>query len=86
MTPRNDLASSEYCLADAGKAYLVYLPSGGNASVDLSAASGELAVEWLNPSTGKSQKAKAVYGGVRRGFKAPFGGDAVLYIHANRDD
>jgi hypothetical protein len=86
MTPRNDLASSEYCLADAGKAYLVYLPSGGNASVDLSAALGELAVEWLNPSTGKSQKAKAVYGGVRRGFKAPFGGDAVLYIHANRDD
>lgn len=85
MTPRNDLASSKYCLADAGKEYLVYLPSDGNVSVDLSAATGELAVEWLNPSTGIAQKSQAVLGGARRDFKAPFEGDAVLYIHADRE-
>lgn len=80
MTPRNNLASSKYCLADAGKEYLVYLPSGGNVSVDLSAALGELAVEWFNPVTGKTQNSKAVHGGARRDFKAPFEGDAVLYL------
>lgn len=86
MTPRNDLASSTYCLADAGKQYVVYLPSGGNVSVDLSAVIGELAVEWVNPSTGKVQRSKAVHGGARRDFKAPFDGDAVLYIHENLED
>ena len=83
MTPRNELASSKYCLADARREYLVYLPSGGNVSVDLSAALGELAVEWFNPSTGKTQRSEAVHGGARRSFTVPFDGDAVLYVHAN---
>ncbi|MBM4083536.1 MAG: hypothetical protein FJ272_02005 [Planctomycetes bacterium] len=52
MTPRNDLASTQYCLADPGKEYLVYLPEGGEVTVDLTAASRTLAVEWFNPRTG----------------------------------
>ena len=50
MTPRSTLASSRYCLADPGKEYLVYLPDGGEVTVDLSAASGSLAVEWNRKS------------------------------------
>ena len=38
MTPLNALASTQYCLADPVSEYLVYLPKGGKATVDLSKA------------------------------------------------
>lgn len=81
MVPRRDLASSGYCLADPGKKYLVYLPSGGTGAVDLSAASGTLAVEWLHPVEGKVTPGGRTAGGAKRSFTAPFSGDAVLYIY-----
>jgi hypothetical protein len=80
MTPQNDLASTTYCLADPGKEYLVYLPAGGAVTVDLSAAKGELAVEWFDPVKEKKVAASAVRGGARREFKAPFPGAAVLHL------
>ena len=80
MTSRNDLASTEYCLANPGAEYLVYLPEGGSASVDLSAASGGLSVVWFNPATGEDIEADKVAGGNKRELTAPFAGHAVLYI------
>lgn len=85
MVPRNDLASTGYCLANAvstGAEYLVYLPQGGTIQVNLSAASGELLVEWLNPATGAVQAGSPVMGGGARSFTPPFSGDAVLYVYA----
>ena len=82
MTPQNKLASTRYCLANPGTEYLVYLPSGGEVTVALSAAKGTLAVEWFNPSTGKARKPTRIEGGARRTLTAPFKGDAVLYIAA----
>jgi hypothetical protein len=83
MTPQNKLASSGYCLAHAapGGAYLVYLPEGGDVTVDLSATPGKLRVEWLNPRDGTTERAATVEGGARRGFTAPFRGDAVLLLN-----
>jgi hypothetical protein len=80
MTPRNDLAATEYCLANPGGEYLIYLPDGGKVTVDLSEVSGKLAVEWLNPSTGEKMSGEATTGGGKQEFTAPFSGDAVLYI------
>jgi hypothetical protein len=95
MTPREDLASSGYCLADPGQEYLVYLPVHSNSSrsmnpfvrlergtvtVDLSPASAPFSVEWLNPTTGETIASGTIAGGARRSFRAPFSGDAVLYI------
>lgn len=80
MTPRNDLASTQYCLANPGKEYLIYLPDGGEATVDLSAAKTPLAVEWFNPRTGDKRPGDKVDSGAKRPFKAPFEGDAVLYL------
>lgn len=80
MTPRGDLSSSEYCLADPGREYLVYLPGGGSVSVDLSAATGEVALEWFDPAGGKTHPGDKRQGGGRRLFTAPFGGSAVLYL------
>jgi hypothetical protein len=80
MTPRNGLASTQYCLAHAGSEYLVYLPNGGAVTVDLSNAQGDFAVAWHNPATGKATTSGTAPGGARREFKAPFDGDAVLYL------
>ncbi len=85
MIPRGDLCSTQYCLANAvssGAEYLVYLPQGGTIQVNLSAASGELLVEWLNPATGAVQAGPPVMGGAARSFTPPFSGDAVLYVYA----
>jgi hypothetical protein len=83
-TPRGDLASSGYCLARPSgdnPEYLVYLPSGGVTSVDLRGATGNLTVEWFRPSTGQTVAGGSTTGGAQRNFAAPFGGDAVLYVH-----
>ncbi len=82
MTPRNDLASTEYCLANPGREYLVYLPDGGEAAVDFTAARGVLTVEWFNPRTAEKSEGERVKGGAKRTFRAPFTGDAVLYLKA----
>jgi len=82
--PRGDLASTKYCLAVPGRSYLVYLPNAGKASVDLSAAPGETAVEWFDPATGKTAGGGKVKGGDRRFFESLFGGGSVLFIQAAR--
>jgi hypothetical protein len=80
MRPQDELASTKYCLADPGNAYVVFLPGGGKATVSLAGADQGLAVEWLNPSTGETIIADAVAGGADREFNPPFRGDAVLYL------
>ncbi|MHC4565281.1 MAG: DUF6298 domain-containing protein [Planctomycetota bacterium] len=80
MTPHGELASTKFCLAAPGSEYLVYLPAGGEVTVDLSAASGSLAVEWFNPRSGDVSQDQSISGGGKRSFRNPFGGDAVLYI------
>jgi hypothetical protein len=79
MVPRGDLASTGYCLADPGSTYLIYLPDGGLARVDASAAE-RLTIEWFSPTTGQ-RLVEGECDGSRRLFAAPFGGDAVLYLY-----
>ena len=80
MTPRDDLASTQYCLANPGTEYLVYLPDGGEVTVDVSATKGAMSVEWFNPRTAEKRTAEKVAGGAKRQFQAPSDGDAVLYL------
>jgi hypothetical protein len=79
-TPREDLASTRYCLADPGRQYVVYLPEGGQVDVDLSAAAESLAVEWSDPVAGTSQAGKPVSGGGKRSLQSPWSGPAVLLL------
>ncbi len=78
--PHGELASTGFCLADPGTEYLVYLPQGGDVTVDLRAASRKLAVEWMPPVEGAAIRGELVAGGDRRTLKTPFPGDAVLYL------
>jgi len=84
MVPRGELASSGYCLADPYREYLIYLPKGGEVTVDLFAAGGELAVEWLHTVEGTITVNGTVSGGAKRVLRAPFSGDAVLYLRKKR--
>jgi hypothetical protein len=83
--PHGDLVLSEsigYCLAKPGSQYLVYLPTGGSVTLNLSAVTGTLSVEWLNPATGDIVLAGTVGGGSSVTVPAaPFSGPSVLFLH-----
>ena len=81
MAPRNELSSTRYCLASPGKEYLVYLPDGGEVTVDLREAQGILAVEWMHPIEGSVTPGGTIEGGAKRVFKSPFNRDAALHLH-----
>jgi len=80
LVPHPELASTRYCLADPGQSYVVYVPEGGEVTVNLSAAPGSFAVEWIHAANGSSRLADPVAGASQRSLKAPFSGDAVLYL------
>jgi hypothetical protein len=83
MTPQNSLSSTGRCLADntaTGAEYVVYAPSGGTFTVNLTATTRALNVEWLNPATGATTTGGTITGGATKSFTTPFSGDAVLYI------
>jgi hypothetical protein len=86
VAPSGALCSTHHCLAQTpavGAEYLVYAPSGGPFTMDLSAmpASRALAVEWFNPATGETVAQGSIpAGSSSQPFKAPFSGDAVLYL------
>ena len=86
IAPRDSLCSTGYCLAQThsiGAEYLVYAPTGGAFTVDLSAmqAPRTLTAEWFDPSTGTVIAGQSVpAGSSSQVFTAPFRGDAVLYL------
>ena len=81
--PRGDIASTGHALVSSDAAHpeiLVYAPSGGNFSVNLTGIDGSLAVEWMNPATGARIANNPVKSGEKLVFTPPFDGDAVLYL------
>jgi hypothetical protein len=80
MQPRNELASTGYCLANPGNEYLVYQPAkGAGFSVEL--AKGVYQFEWFDPVKGAvAGKDRIEAPGGAQQFKAPFASDAVLYL------
>lgn len=56
--PQHD--NSRYCFAKPGELYLVYLPTGGAATLDLTGAPGDFSLEWFNPRVGGPLQTGAV--------------------------
>jgi hypothetical protein len=80
LRPLPKLASTSFCLAQPGVEYAVYVPEGGEFSVDLSGASGKFAARWLSVNSGKVTNGEAVSGGAQRTLTPPFPGPAVLHL------
>jgi hypothetical protein len=82
MTPRPDLSSTSFCLANRGSEVLVYQPR-ADGPFTVNARPGEYAVEWFSPETGKTILGEPfITPGGYRMFKPPFAGEAVLYLKA----
>ncbi len=70
--PQDD--NSRYCFAAPGELYLVYLPEGGAAELDLAAERGAFTVSWFNPREGgrlAGGSVRRVSGGGRVSLGAP---------------
>jgi hypothetical protein len=79
MTPQGDLSSTGYALADPTKGeYVVYAPSGGSFSVDLSGSSGSLHAAWVNVASAATTNAGTVQGGGSLTFTAPDAQDGLV--------
>lgn len=81
MTPRNDLCSTTYCLADPDHEYLIYLPGGESVTVSLGTAAGPFSIEWFNPDDGRGLRGGSVGGGSQE-LHSPFAGHSVVHIKA----
>jgi len=64
--------NSGYCLAKAGKVYLVYLRKTGDVNIDLTGVSGTFKVQWFDPRNGGSLVDGTV-GHLKGGTKVSFG-------------
>lgn len=81
MQPSNNLVDRGYALADAGEEYLIYLPSGGDVQLNLSALAGAASVQWYDPNSGNYASATSTNGGTTVSLSSPYGGSAsVLYV------
>ncbi len=74
--PRNDLLqwidnTAAYLIASPGKTYGLYLPHGGSVSVDLSATTGMLRIQWINITTGRPDAPGSIDGGQTATITAP---------------
>ena len=66
--------NSRYCLAKPGELYLVYLPAGGAATIDLEGAAGAFSVAWFDPRIGGAVipgSVASVQGGAVRAIGSP---------------
>ena len=66
--------NSTFCFAKPGELYLVYLPQGGSADLDLGGITGTLNVSWFDPRSGGALKrgsVAAVMGGRKAGLGTP---------------
>lgn len=76
MEPMDSLVSGPrgFCFAKVGETYLVYLPGGGNAQLNLSGVSGTFEVRWFDPRNGgalQTGSVTSVSGGAVRSLGNP---------------
>src|SRR5439155_84493 len=82
MTPQGQLASTSYCLAAPGREYLVYQPKAGEPFV-VEIKRGTYERAWFDPAKGAfAPGGRLESAGGAEQFKAPFDGEAILYLKA----
>jgi hypothetical protein len=91
LTPSTELASTGFCLATpvhGGGVFrcAVYLPKGGETTVDLTGVKGLLTVEWIEAKSSTHREAAGVQGGSRPRFAAPLAGPTILWLTRRSGD
>jgi hypothetical protein len=81
MTPQNRLTSTQYCLADPGKKYIIYVPKADQVQVDLSTHDRAFEAKWLDTALGNSERGPDIQGGRQVTLLPPFKDrDTVLVL------
>jgi len=75
-----DHPERNWCLAEAGHTYLVYVMEGGQLKLDLSDTSGILQAKWFDPRTGNLTDCGQIRGGEIVTFTAPGKEDWLLWL------
>ena len=79
-SPQPSLSTTGFCIASDTE-YVIYFPDNvGSATVNLSATSGQLSVEWLNAETAAKTTGQNVSGGGSHYFNSPYGDFSILYL------
>jgi hypothetical protein len=73
-------------LAEPGQVYVIYLPQGGEMTMDLGEAQISWTGRWLNPRDGTWAEPFEAPGGRRVTFQAPDVSDWVLYLSRRTGD
>lgn len=71
MHPYPGVTGDAVALAKPGDVYVVYLPHGGAATLDLTEAPGMFHARWFNPRTGRFNEPFSIAGEGRRKLEAP---------------
>jgi hypothetical protein len=84
LTPRFQLVTRGYCLAQAESLYVVYLPDGGECQINLwRGPASTFQITWFDPRTGHSVPGGKIEGRGRRMLgPPPIAGDVVALISA----
>lgn len=80
LTPSRELASSGYCLAAPGVAYLVWLPDGKEVALDLLKFGGAFRARWVRPESARGVTPWTVDGGAVRRLRPPGREGAILEL------
>jgi hypothetical protein len=81
MQPFSGVTGDAIALAEIGKVYVIYLPHGGKAAVDLSAVQGPLTARWFDPRAGRfSGPMRVAPSNQRQVFVAPDTEDWALLV------
>ena len=75
--------NTRYCFAKPDEVYLVYLPKGGTAELDLAGAAGRFRLEWFDPRKGgplMKGSVSEVAGGASVSLGTPPAGDDWLAV------
>ena len=94
--PHEELASTGYCLADPGQAYLVYVPASASShstpdvsrplTVNLTGAMGGFVGEWIDLEQSSAMPvSERIEGGAQRLLPAPLRGAGLLYVSRQRE-
>jgi regulation of enolase protein 1 (concanavalin A-like superfamily) len=78
MSPRQDLRSNGFMLAEVGAQYLCYLPTGG--STNITVGSGTYNVTWVNAQNPMGDQRAAGTTTTGTGLAAPDGNDWLVYL------
>jgi len=86
MVPKSTLVSTEFCLADIGESYLVFLPDTVSVSVNLQEIQGTYESSWFDPINGDISQPELHEGGEILDLRSPFNTENnIVYLRRVED-